>query len=107
MSIFPFVQWFFARPLTGGGITGRILMIAVILFTAYVVFRLEDTKKGKTAVFLVCYVLWLAAELLYHFGKLGAQMVGAFLGIPTLLIWVGMAIGVLCRLLLKRPKQSR
>ena len=106
MSIFPFVQWFFARHLTGGGITGRILMIVVILFAAYVVFRLEDAKKGKTAVFLVCFVLWLTGELLYHFGKMAAQMAGAFLGIPTLLIWVGMAIGVLCRFLLKRSKQS-
>ena len=106
MRRFPFVRWFFDWPLTGGGIIGRILMIAVILFATYVTFRLESAKKGKTTVFLVCFVLWLAAELLYHFGKMSAQMAGAFIGIPTLLIWVGMAIGVLCRFLLRHPKQN-
>lgn len=106
MYYFPFVRWFFQPSLTGGGIVGRCLMLLVILFSAFVAYQLNDTKKGKTIVFLVCLILWIAGELMYHFSHMLGQMIGAFLGVPTLLIWVGIALGVLGRLLFKRTKQT-
>ena len=104
MYDFPFVRWFFQSSLTSGGIAGRCLMLLVILFSAFVAYQLNDTKKGKAIVFLVCFILWITGELMFHFGHMLGQMIGAFLGVPTLLIWAGIALGVFGRLLFKRAK---
>ena len=98
-SWFPYISWFIS--VRGGYFSGyiaRAVMILVVLFVTVFAYFRPVKPRTESICLIVSTVLFLLGELTYRcLGMLG-QMFGAFIGIPFLLILLGILLGCgMCR----------